>query len=263
MRSRQLGQSLVQILVSLAMLSITMTIVASLIYYQTSASRAISEKLASIDLERVVSSTLGSDNHCASMFVAGNVVAGSLTFDASTVSPATPYFIDFGKIVDANNQSIATLGGQASPLSLSLNVAAAQGIRLAVTSPTSASLLINFSQNDLSRPIRNLAFPMHIQTTGPIASSTVVGCTGIVTFGTCPANQVLVGISAAGVVCRSPNIQFFRFPTAGSYTGDAVCALNGAGPCVSQGFGANAYLFCGTAQSDPTGISAGVQCLSF
>lgn len=77
----------------------------------------------------------------------------------------------------------------------------------------------------------------------------------------CPPDEVMTGMKNSRPVCLKPRTRFYRFPTSGYHTGDEVCRLNGAGPCLSQGNGEYNYLFCGTVQTDPTGLSAGVTCL--
>lgn len=110
-----------------------------------------------------------------------------------------------------------------------------------------------------------------IGTTSPQAALDVAGGVKVGPDSVCNSNKAgtVSYQSGALLVCDGtnlkrikPTVAFYRFPTDAAYTGDQVCALYN-GTCVSQGNGANNYLFCGTAQSDLTGRSAGVECLIF
>jgi hypothetical protein len=169
------GQSLVQVLVSVAIAGILLMVMVSMQSLQGNENRALAEKLAANDLARVITSILSNSASCSLLFTSpGNIASGSLTFDASAVSTTRPSFINLNSIATVGGPPIAVAGKNPSTFSNSLIILAATGIQVAVTSATTANLLVNFDQTKLVRAIHSLSFPLVLQT-GPPAT-TITGC---------------------------------------------------------------------------------------
>jgi hypothetical protein len=169
------GQSLIQVLVALAVAGIIIGIIVSIETIQANENRALTEKIAANDLARVITSVLSNGPACSLMFTsAGNIASGSLTFDSASVSAATPALINLNSIPTVGGPPAAVAGQLASNFSNSLKILAGTGIQVAVTGATTASLVVNFDQKQLMRPIHNLNFPILLQT-GP-APTTITGC---------------------------------------------------------------------------------------
>ncbi len=85
----QHGQSIIQVLVSIALMGILMTVFASMLLSQERETKALSQKLASTDLERLLQSSLSDGSVC--QYIVNNPAV--LTFDSTHVSPTTPQII--------------------------------------------------------------------------------------------------------------------------------------------------------------------------
>ncbi|MNK75718.1 hypothetical protein D3C87_952630 [compost metagenome] len=73
----QRGQTLVNALVGLAITAILSVTIASIMAMQSKENRALGEKLASLDLQRTVISTLANSNACNALFAPANVSGAS------------------------------------------------------------------------------------------------------------------------------------------------------------------------------------------
>src|SRR5665213_1250045 len=96
------GQSLVQVLVTLGVMSILMVAMVTTLTMFSNENRALTEKLAANDLTRTISATI-SGSACSLLVNApGNLVAGgNLTFNAAAVTPANPYVVNLNSIPSA------------------------------------------------------------------------------------------------------------------------------------------------------------------
>ncbi len=166
--SNQSGQSLVQVLVSVAITSIILMITITMLTTQAKESRALGEKLASMDYERFVISTLANPATCNALFNTPNIsVPSILTFDATSVTTANPYVLNLNALAGVSP------GGLVSPMSSSTFI---QSLQLEVTSSATANLLVALDQSKLVRPIQNLSFPIHLQSSGPLTATLISGC---------------------------------------------------------------------------------------
>jgi Tfp pilus assembly protein PilV len=230
------GQSLVSVLIAVAIAGIVVIAVASMMSVQQNETRALTEKLASLDFTRVVTSLLADSNSCSALFFPANVSGGaaSLTFDASRVSVTSPLVIGLTTLAGAS------AGVAVSPLSTSLVIAPTNGIQLSVISPTAASVLVNFNLAKVVRPLKQLSFPVTLQSSGVLANTTITGCGGGAT--TPP-------------VCNSPNKTLHWSGSAWSC--DSI-AFQGGTPCGAGNVGVTMHLggawVCCTAQTPTSGF---------
>jgi len=135
--------------------------------------RALSETLAALELQRAITSTVADSSACTALLASANIAGGSsaLTFNANSLSSANPRIINFNQIAGASP------GAPASPISSSLSVQNSGGIQLQVVSPSNANLVVNFDQSRLVRSIKNLTFSnIPIATTGPLNATLITGC---------------------------------------------------------------------------------------
>lgn len=180
------GQSLVQVLVSLGIMTILIAAMTSMYSFQAKENAALAEKVGSLDLARMISTSLTNGSICNALFAAGNLTnPASITFDASTVSPGTPYTLAVNQIPSgAAGAPIVAAGARASTLSSSLFVlpagGAPPGIEIAVTglAPPVAVLRVRFDPTRLTQPLGDLQFPISLTTTGPLNATTITGCSG-------------------------------------------------------------------------------------
>lgn len=170
--SSQSGLSIIEVLV--------VTLVSFILIYgmvtvqigQHRETRALSERLGSLDFERVIISSLSKQALCSKLLEPSNIVGGvaKLTFDATSVSAATPYVLNF---VSAWG---ALPGAAVSPMSPSLVIKDSGGVFLEVTTPSSGTLHVNFEQSKLIRPIKDFSFSVFLNSSGPPGATTIAGC---------------------------------------------------------------------------------------
>lgn len=166
------GQSLVSVMIGMAVMGVSMLAFTSMLSGQQKETRALTEKLASLDFSRTITSILANPATCSALLGAANVVGGTstLTFDATSVTSNNPKVIGILKIAGVG-------GGEAvSPMAFSLIVNATNGFQLNVVSPTAANLLVNFDQTKLVRPLKSLSFSVALQSAGPVNNTTITGC---------------------------------------------------------------------------------------
>lgn len=269
------GQSLVQVLISVAIMGVIMTAMTAMQASQSNESRALTEKLSALELTRATTSSVATAA-CNLLFDPANLVnPAANSFNPTTVTPAAPHVIHIKRIPapGITTLSIATAGSPASPLSNSLNILPPtppnSGLKVEVTGPNTANLVVTFDQNTLVRAVKNLNFPLHIQTSVISGSNHKIdGCLGTTPLGiptgtTCGLRQAkcemwVGGPSSMGAVARydgnwtgaTPGVKPTNVPCMGNsltitcamvpFTGVHATGVNGcpAGylPIVSWGF---------------------------
>lgn len=163
--SGQTGQSLVSVMVGMAVMGIAMMGFMSMMSSQQKETKALREKLASLELARLITVALANTSSCNAIINPSNAT-GSMTVDTTQATPPAILF--------TNLPGVWT-GGAVSPLSSSLAIAN-NGIQLRVTSQTTGNLLINFDSTKLVRPLKNLSFPVTLQSSGATNATTITGC---------------------------------------------------------------------------------------
>jgi hypothetical protein len=201
----QRGQTLVNALMGIAIAGILSVTVASILATQARETRALGEKMASLDLQRTMISTLANSMACNALFtpvnlstkapnngggggVVGGVVSGvvrivgsALTFDLTLIDPKNPLVFALEKVPSiGGGPAIISAGEKVSPMSNNLyllpSTAPMPGIQMIVTSASTAILRLNFDPSKLVHPIRSLEFPLNIQTSGNPTQTTIQGC---------------------------------------------------------------------------------------
>lgn len=205
----QKGQTLVNALVGIAITGVMAVIVASILAMQAKEARALGEKMASLDLQRTVISTLANSTACNALFTPANVPApatgngggqqggggivpgivtgivkiinSTVTFDLTKINPKNPLVFPLVQVPAIGGApAIISAGERVSPLSNNLYLlptnAPIPGIQMIVTSATSAILRLNFDQSKLVHPIRSLEFPLSILTSGNPNQTAIEGC---------------------------------------------------------------------------------------
>lgn len=165
------GFGLVEILVAVGILGIAMTIMITFLTNQMQETKALSEKLSTLDATRSIATVLANPTACSALFAAPNLVnASQTTIDATNASTANPVVIEL-KSVPASGVS---LGQPASAIS-SLPLIAS--IKAMLISPSQAYLLVDVNQGQLVRKLKPLKFNnINLQTSGPLNALSVTGC---------------------------------------------------------------------------------------
>jgi hypothetical protein len=178
------GQSIVQVLVASAIMGIILAAMVSMQVNQNRETRALTEKLSALDLQRTLTEWLSNTSTCNMIFAASNLVnSGSMTFDATAVSPQSPHVIPLFQIPNTGaGPAVATAGATASFLTNTLRLLPANGlssgVQIAVNGATTALLQINFDPAGLVRPIHSLQLPITLATAGPASATQITGCSG-------------------------------------------------------------------------------------
>ena len=177
------GSALIQMMVAAAIGTVILGVTTSVLNRQSQEAKALTEKIASLELAREVTANLAVGANCSRLFGAGNLISGpaDLTYVSANVSANRPHIIDLRAVPGpAGSTAIAQPNQAVSPLSSTLRVAPANGIQVLVTSPTKGELAINFDQSRLTRSLRNLNFPINFTTTLAGGSRTITGCSAAV-----------------------------------------------------------------------------------
>ncbi len=181
----QKGQSLIQSLASLAILSIVVLIFAAMMTNQQKQTAMLADKLASLDLQRVITGTLADGSVCTQLFAGAVPVQINPTNLPATIFP-TLNQIPSSTAVGAQ-PAVTTIGTiAASPLSNRLFVRALSIERLECaispctpsTSAFKAEIVVAFDDTRSAGTISPLRFPVFLGTVGPPGIQTVNTCAG-------------------------------------------------------------------------------------
>lgn len=173
----QKGNSLIQVLVSVGILGVVMAGVATMMFHQGRETKALSEVLASMDLQKTLLATFASGEVCH--HILNNPTQH--TFDSTSVSEANPQTIRVSRIpvsVNASAPSIVQVGAKASAYSNSLEVS---DIRLLITGGSDdayvGSWIVDFDSSKTVRRVKPLVVStlLTVDRTTPTATR-IVGC---------------------------------------------------------------------------------------
>ncbi len=186
MHINQNGQTLIQVLVSVAIMGIISVVFASMMVNQSRETQALEQKLASSDLEKTLIAALADGSVC--QYVLNNPHAS--TFNSTLVTPATPQTITLsGPLYASINNSttpstpgpiVAQTGQPASAYSSSLIV---NSIQLSITSGSGntylGNWLVGFDNTKTVRAIRpvSVSTTLTVDITNPAAAA-ITACQG-------------------------------------------------------------------------------------
>lgn len=188
MRLNQRGMGLTQVIVAIGVSSILISAMVAMTTYQARESRGLTEKLAAIDLQRLITASVSDATVCSYIVTHG----ATTDFDASSITATQSQGpINLGNILRASDSptgaQLAEVGRLASPFSTTLKV---QSIELAeincgatctptATSSFNAVIRVNFDTSGSVRGLASAAAPVILQTTGAGATKTITGCAGV------------------------------------------------------------------------------------
>lgn len=207
------GQGLVSALISIAIMSISIMIFATMMDNQYRQTRMLSEKLAISDFQQQLIRSFADATVCTKLITQSSP---ALTFDSTDAVPGSANppkinmnntFIPIGATPGA--PPLATAGQLVSPISSTLTFAANnpsiqpfQIVNIAGTSDGAtgnytADFQVNFDQTKLVQALKPASVKIKLNTVGGGATQTIVSC-GSVVGGSCPAGQVITAISPDG-----------------------------------------------------------------
>ena len=221
----QRGQSLIQIVISIGIMGIVMAGFASMMSIQSKETRSLTEKLAALDLQKILTSALADGSVC--QYVLNN--PSVLTFNSTLVSLATPQTVIISTPLYASvsggvpGPPIAQVLQQASSFSNTLII---NSISLSITSGSGSSYIGNWVvEFDNTKTVRAIK-PATISTTliADTSTPTAARITG------CMAGAL------AGTVTGRCNF--------GTATGTATnCSVLQAAPFMACAAGSTPYVF--------------------
>lgn len=212
----QTGQSLVQVLISIAIMGILTLTMMTTQSMQVRENKALTEKLAILDLQKLVTSTLAGTSACT--FQLTNLPNHS--FDATLVTATTsppPMNIGNTLLSDgiATAPAIATVGQPASTLSSTVvvksielnNIQCPQPCVNAVNSNTfTANIQISFEPSLMVRSLAPISSTVTLQTTSAGNIKTIVSCLSRANTSSCPIGMTLIGtVGSAESFCIDTN----------------------------------------------------------
>lgn len=182
-RSQQ-GQSLIQVMVGAGIMGVLMMAFASMITTQQRETRALTEKLAALNLKSLLSSVLADGSVC--VYELNNPT--QLTFDSSSATTIAAASIDVSQIHASAGVTavlVAQVNTQATSDSntLWINPAASHGIQLTDFQGSgtnyTANWTINFDSSRLVRPLKPIKIPVKLKADNATPTTTIItGCQG-------------------------------------------------------------------------------------
>ena len=161
------GNTLIMTMVGVGISAILIYTFMSITTSQVRETQALAEKIASLEYSRQVTALLANAATCSELFKTGNIVSGNATVDLTTSAKPIIQLASLGEV---------RLGQTVSSLSNNLLIAGSEGIQVEVQSPIQAVLKIRFDQGRLVRSLKDLSFPILLQSSGPLASTQIEGC---------------------------------------------------------------------------------------
>lgn len=184
----QKGQSLAQVMISLAIMGIVVSTFSTITYNQSREVSKLTQKLATADVQRVVTASLADSSGVCTYLVNNPPLAA---FDPSTITDHSSPTYRFNSIplagVAGSPNAIETSSTKpASTLSSSVFVSEIKLTDLvcipapctATTNQFSANLYVSFNPAGLVIPIAPLKFPISLKTIGTAGNQTISSCAG-------------------------------------------------------------------------------------
>jgi hypothetical protein len=175
---------------------------------QQKENKALTEKVAAIDFQRVIRQIISNVNTCNELLKPGNITGGEskLAFNQSLPTPDQPYPLKLIKVAEIS------AGGQVSAWTSNLTVLAnngtQNGFQIEVSSvnlgnnTAEGNLRVKFDNARLVRAIPDLKIPISM-VINPV-SATNVKITTCNDEKTCPANEFMVGLTEDGAAECTP-----------------------------------------------------------
>ncbi|MGZ3722108.1 MAG: hypothetical protein ACXVA9_04205 [Bdellovibrionales bacterium] len=231
------GQALIQAIVAVAILGIVMAGFSTMMSSQSRQTQTLNQKLAQIDLLRVLSSTMSDVNVCTYILVN----PPPLPFDPQNIPTKPALAFPVTKVPVSGSATAATLfvadgKTHASPMTDALVIKSMEFTDivcgatpcLATTNLFTANFQIDFDGTKLNMPLAPLKFPVSFITTGPAGAQKVSACVGVGSTTAGPVTPSTFGGPGLGPGCVN-----FKVPDYNSLVVE-VWGGGGAGADVSQ-----------------------------
>jgi hypothetical protein len=232
-------------------MAIVITIIAQIQLNQMKGMKALNEKVAVLDFEKVLISSLADGSTCQHV----TNLPVPLTFNSTTISSTTPVVITptlplySGVKLGVPGPVIAQVGQRISP---NLNSVVVDSIRLVITEGNAGQFKgyweVALNPNGMTRPLK----PLRIQTV--LAGDVTVPTSARIT-------SCMGSASSAPVITRrNNNVTAWRWPSATINCLADEYVVSGGGVCVSLGPPGTGFMFLNTSRPTTTGEGWIVSC---
>lgn len=221
----QKGMTLVEVLVCLGIIATLAAVFAQYQLNQMKETKALNEKSATVDLEKVLISALADGSGCLHALNTPT----ALTFDSTAVTSSSPVDLVptvplYSKVVSGvPGPVVARVGDTASPAARSVVI---QSIKLRITEGSGTNFkgawIIDFDTSQMVRPLKPVMVStiLRVDNTNP-AAATIIGC----------MNEGSSGVGPTRIVTQTYSA--WRWPN-GTATCDAdEYLVSGGGQCSS------------------------------
>ncbi len=203
------GQSLIQVLVTMAVMGIMMAGMMTIQNNQSREGRAAADRIAKLDTARVLSSYFADSAMalCSYELATSRVV----TFDDSHMPATASFSTPLSSIhsgANASSTELISVGKAVSPLS---NTLIAKSITVSDISGIypnyRGNLVISFDSSLLIRSLSNLSVPIKIVAVGATNIKTITSCASVgPSLTSCPAGQYSTGYDSLGNLNCGPPV---------------------------------------------------------
>lgn len=189
----QQGFSLIQTIIGIGISGIVMGAMVSMMAMQTNEQRYLSQKLAALDLQRQLTTTLADGSVCKFQ-----LKVPGISFDATKVMPDTSVIV-LDKVLaqaSATSPSVAEKNKAVSVYD-KFEVASVEVknfVSEGLPNKYSAELIVTFKGDELVRSLKPIVLPLSLNTAGPDNAKTIESCTSAgAGVGACPTGYTLIG----------------------------------------------------------------------
>ncbi|MGZ3722107.1 MAG: hypothetical protein ACXVA9_04200 [Bdellovibrionales bacterium] len=230
MKSGNSGQALIQAIIAVAILGIVMAGFSTMMSSQSRQTQTLNQKLAQIDLLRVLSSTLSDANVCTYILVN----PAPLPFDPTNIPTKPPLAFPITKVPVSGAPTAATIfvaDGKtpASPMTDSLVIKSMEFTDIVcgatpclnTTNLFTANFQIDFDGTKLNTPLAPLKFPVSFTTTGPAGAQKVSACVGSGSTTGGPVTPGTISIPMVGTGCSTFKVPDYNTLTVQLWGGGA------------------------------------------
>lgn len=224
------GYSLIEILIALGIGGIVATAMTTMIANLNRQTSALTQKVASVDIQRVVTGTLADGSVCTFQMTNPPRPAFDPLRVGTSNPPTFPMTSLLSKAVAGAPPVLDAVGtASASPITPNLVANAMRVDDLqcvpqpctASTNQFTANLTIEFDYTKLNMALRPLKFPLNIQTSGTAGAQVIVGCSfngsAAPGSGTCPSGFSRVGqpgVEESFCISSQPELPYSTMPNA-------------------------------------------------
>lgn len=243
LKNPRAGFGLIEALVGVSVAIISMYGIISLLQVQSRETRSLEERLAALDLEKSIISSLTNFSVCSFMINHG----GGHTLTVANIGTATPPVLTISKVFAGSTPASLVLAETGQPVSpyvrslIPLSIKIENILRTGLADTYSGDLMIQYDNARLVRPLKPTRVRVSLRTTGAVDPHPVNGCTGGATMSTglfCNTwNEDPPGPNIHG--CAAPDSGFCHIPNSENAAQCVISAMDDDTSAYSYPFTSN------------------------